>query len=94
MVKNLEESNYDFEIEKILKEIKEKKAKRVGLQFPEGLKQYAVEIAEIIERETGAVAFIFFEASYGACDLKEEICKKIDLDLLIHFGHAPYRYSQ
>ncbi len=81
---------YDFELEKIVSEIKKSKAKRVGLQFPEGLKQHALKIAQEVEKKTGALAIIFVDPTYGACDTKDEQCKKLGIDLLIHFGHTEF----
>lgn len=89
--KNIKMSSYDFELPKILKEIQKNKAKVVGLQFPEGLKIHAVKIAEEIEKKSGAEVVIFFNTTYGACDLvKEEDAKKLKLDMLIHFGHSKF----
>jgi len=82
--------SYDFEIPRIVREIKKHRAKVVGLQFPEGLKIYAVEIAEEIEKKTKAKTIIFIGPTFGACDLKEDIAKKLRLDMLIHFGHNKF----
>ena len=82
----INESDYDFELAKILKEIKRCNAKLVGLQFPEGLKTNALAIASEIEKKTDAKVIIFIDPCYGACDLKE-----IEgMDLLIHFGHNEF----
>jgi len=86
---------YDFEIERIVKEIKKLKArpgnvKKVGLQFPEGLKTRAVELAGEIEEKSGAVTVIFADPCYGACDTKELEAKKLGLDLMVQFGHDPF----
>lgn len=64
------------------------KAESVGLQFPEGLKLHAVEVASEIEAETGATVIISADPCFGACDVAD-----IDMmgmvDLLVHFGHKP-----
>ncbi|MEM2918481.1 MAG: diphthamide synthesis protein [Candidatus Altiarchaeota archaeon] len=83
-------SSYDFEVQRILDEIKKSKAELVGLQFPEGLKQYAVEIANEIEKKTNAKVVIFIGPTYGACDLKLDTGKKLKLDMIIHFGHNKF----
>ncbi len=84
--------SYDFEISRIVKKIKKEKAKVVGLQFPEGLKQEVVKIAKEIEEKTKAKVIIFLGPTYGACDLvKDEDAKKLNLDMLIHFGHSKFR---
>jgi 2-(3-amino-3-carboxypropyl)histidine synthase len=82
---------YDLEIERIIKEIKKTKAKTVGLQFPEGLKDRAVEVAEKIEAATGATTVTFVDPTFGGCDLKLEQAKKLGVDLLVHFGHTEYK---
>lgn len=78
---------YDFQLDTILGRIRKDRVKRVGLQFPEGLKKYAVEIAREIEERTNTETIIFIDPCYGACDLKETDIEKLDLDLIIHFGH-------
>lgn len=81
-------TNYQFNIHQILDEIREKGAKIVGLQFPEGLKVHATELARKIENETGAMVLISGDPCYGACDLSDNVMDGI-VDLLVHFGHTP-----
>ena len=76
---------YDLEIDRIVAEIKKEKPKTVLLQFPEGLKQYATEIVDILESKTKAEFFIWMGTCFGACDIP-----KTDADLIIQFGHAPW----
>lgn len=83
--------DYDLELGKVVREIIGSGAKTVGLQFPEGLKDRAVEVAERIEAETGATTITFVDPTFGACDLKEEQCAKLGVDLLVHFGHTEYK---
>jgi 2-(3-amino-3-carboxypropyl)histidine synthase len=78
-------SNYDFEIEKILAEIKKQKAKTVALQFPDGLKPFAQEIIKELEQKTSAKIFLYGGTNFGACDIPA-----LDVDLLIHFGHSAW----
>lgn len=80
---------YDLELEKIISEIKKKKAKIVLLQFPDGLKQYATAVVDYLEEKTKARFIIWLGSCFGACDtpvLGKNIEKKIDL--LIQFGHS------
>lgn len=84
-------NDYDFELEKITKEVKKNRAKTVGLQLPEGLKQYAMDIASRIEKETKTKVIILTDVTYGACDLKKQQAEKLGIDLLVHFGHTPLR---
>ena len=41
-------SMYDMDLDKVIRKINSKNVKTVGLQFPEGLKMQAVNIARII----------------------------------------------
>jgi len=86
--------DYNLEIDRILKEIKKSKAKFVGLQFPEGLKMYAIDIAKEIEEKTDAKTVIFINPTYGACDTKGKDAEMLNLDLVIHFGHTEMRFGE
>lgn len=83
-------SGYDFETNRIIKVIKKRRAKFVGLQFPDGLKGYAVEIADEIEKKTNARTVIFIDPLYGACDTKENEAEMLGLDMIVHFGHTEF----
>ncbi|MGC8699416.1 MAG: diphthamide biosynthesis enzyme Dph2 [Candidatus Micrarchaeia archaeon] len=62
---------------------------KVLLQFPEGLKQYALEYAKKLE-EKGDEVIISASPSFGACDLAIDEAKKVGAEKLIHFGHAEF----
>ncbi len=79
-------NSYDFELEKIKKRIKERGARRVGLQLPEGLKTVAIDVAAEISKDTGAEVIISGNSCYGACDIDEK--QERIVDLLFHFGHT------
>lgn len=81
-------TNYQFNIEQILDKVRETKAEVVGLQFPEGLKVHATELANRIENETDALVLISGDPCYGACDLSDMEMNGM-VDLLVHFGHTP-----
>jgi len=83
-------SDFDLELMRVIEEVKDSGAKLVGLQFPEGLKDRALEVAELIEKESGARTVTFVDASYGACDLATSDAEKLGVDLLIHFGHTKF----
>ncbi len=76
-------NNYNFELERVIKEIKKQKAKIVCLQFPDGLKKKAAEIAEYVEKSTKAKCIIWMSTCFGACDIPN-----VKADLLIQFGHS------
>ncbi|MEM2948274.1 MAG: diphthamide biosynthesis enzyme Dph2 [Candidatus Anstonellales archaeon] len=67
----------------------ENKGMRILLQFPEGLKQYAMQKAEELESQ-GHEVFLSSSNSYGACDIAVEEAKAIGADKIIHYGHAPF----
>ncbi|MCK5548578.1 MAG: diphthamide biosynthesis enzyme Dph2 [Thermoplasmata archaeon] len=67
---------------RILALVKEKGAKSVGLQFPEGLKREILDVADTLQRE-GFEVVLNADPCFGACDISPMPC-----DLLIHFGHA------
>ncbi|MDH5807307.1 MAG: diphthamide biosynthesis enzyme Dph2 [Candidatus Methanomethylicaceae archaeon] len=75
---------YDFEIEKILKELKN--VKKVFIQAPDGLKQYL----NILNEFKDITFFISTDPCYGGCYLLDDIAKKINCDLIIHFGHEKF----
>ena len=56
---------YELELDKVIKNIKLKKAKRVLLQFPEGLKPYSTVIAEEVEEKAGCECFIWLGDCFG-----------------------------
>jgi 2-(3-amino-3-carboxypropyl)histidine synthase len=62
---------------------------RILLQFPEGLKQNALEYARKLEKE-GNEIFISSSPSFGACDLAINEARKLGVNKLIHFGHAEF----
>lgn len=62
---------------------------RILLQFPEGLKQKALEHAKRLESE-GNEVFISASPTYGACDLALDEARNIKADKLVHFGHAEF----
>jgi 2-(3-amino-3-carboxypropyl)histidine synthase len=78
---------FDFEEERIKQEIAKLGAKRVLLQLPEGLKPEGPRLAKIIEK-TGALPIISADPCYGACDLATAEAESLEIDLIVHFGHA------
>ena len=77
---------YDLELERVIREIKKIKAKKVCIQLPDGLKDKAVEIVNFIEKNTSAECLIWLETCYGACDIPQ----LKNVDLLIQFGHSNF----
>ncbi len=79
---------YDLELEKVISDIKNSKAKLVLLQFPDGLKPYATTIVDYLEEKTDGQFLIWFGSCFGACDVPVGLEKiKPQIDLIIQFGH-------
>src|SRR3989344_5184930 len=84
---------YDLELDKIVRTIKKEKAKKVLLQFPEGLKQYSTIIVEELEKRIKDVDFfIWLDSCFGACDVPIET-ERLRIDLIIQFGHSEWQYG-
>jgi 2-(3-amino-3-carboxypropyl)histidine synthase len=79
-------SEFDFDLNGILDTIKSKNYKTIGLQFPEGFKRKAVNIAKELENETGAGIMISGNPCFGACDIDTALAGKVDI--MFHFGHS------
>ena len=81
---------YDFEEDRLLKELKQRKPKRVLLQVPEGLKKEAVRLAELIQDKAKVQVVVSGELLWGACDIAISEAKIIQADLIVIYGHAPF----
>ena len=64
---------------------------RILLQFPEGLKQKALEYSKKLESE-GNEVFISVSPTFGACDLALDEARAIKADKLVYFGHAEFHH--
>jgi len=97
-IKEVQEK-YDLELDKVISQIKKSRAKLVLLQFPDGLKPYAITIIDYLEEklapkgvppksEVGGKFLIWLESCFGACDTPVSLEKlKPKIDLVIQFGH-------
>ena len=80
------QKTYDLELERATDSIKQSKSKRVLIQFADGLKPYATEIADYLEEKTGAEILICLGSCYGACDIPVGL-ESLGIDIVIQFGH-------
>jgi len=87
--KTIDEINevYDLELEKVVGTIKKNKAKKVLLQFPEGMKPYAQTVVKEVEGKVDCNCFIWLGSCFGACDLPLEV-ERLGVDLIVQFGHS------
>lgn len=67
------------------------RGKRVALQFPEGMRRGALELAERVRREVGCTPILLGGRCYGACDLPgRDALERMRVDALVHLGHAGF----
>ncbi|MEM4772520.1 MAG: diphthamide synthesis protein [Nanoarchaeales archaeon] len=77
----------DFQINKILEIIKEKKPKKVLLQFPDGLKPKSKEVYDAIKNSFPDIEiYIWLGETFGSCDVPIWL-EKYEFDLIINIGH-------
>jgi len=69
--------------------VKAKGARRIVLQFPDGLKRHAAPLVRALATEGIEVAAVAGDPCYGACDLALDAVALTGADLLVHIGHAP-----
>lgn len=83
--------DYDLELKKVAKKIKEEKAKTVLIQLPDGLKPKANEINEFLKKEIDKNTKLLFwaDSCFGACDIPLS-AKNAKVDLIIQFGHSEW----
>lgn len=81
-------SNYNFEIHKTIYNIRQKSAKRVCLQMPEGLLIYAPIIADIITEFCQCETLIMGDVSYGACCIDDYTARALGCDFIVHYAHS------
>jgi 2-(3-amino-3-carboxypropyl)histidine synthase len=87
--KQLLPNNYNFEIEKTLWRIQETQAKRIGLQFPEGLQMFACILCDILKSLSEIEdCIVLADIVFGACCVEDLTASELNLDLLIHYGHS------
>jgi len=86
-ITSLELQDYDLRLDYLCNNINEKGYKKIMLQFSEGLKKWATEIKDTIEKKTEAKVLISADSCYGACDFPLFV-EHLDIDLIVQFGHS------
>lgn len=79
---------YDLEVERVSDEIRERHARRILLQLPEGLRPRALQLARELEERADAEVLILGNSCYGACDIALKQLEAVEADLLVHYGHS------
>jgi 2-(3-amino-3-carboxypropyl)histidine synthase len=68
--------------------VRDRGARLVALQLPEGLKRRALELVDGIEKATDARVVVSADPCYGACDLIDAQLEPLGVDLVVHVGHT------
>ena len=84
---------YELELERVTAEITKRGARRILLQLPDGMRPFAFQIAEYIRKATPSEVIISGDSCYGACDIASRQALDLNVDLLIHYGHACFVQS-
>ncbi|MBD3156171.1 MAG: diphthamide biosynthesis enzyme Dph2 [Candidatus Aenigmarchaeota archaeon] len=77
------------DIDKIKEKLKESRAEKIFIQYPEGLVPKIVNIARYLEKE-GFEVVLSMEPCYGACDLRDMEAKRLGCDTILHIGHTDF----
>ncbi|KAI9852429.1 MAG: Diphthamide biosynthesis protein 1 [Thelocarpon superellum] len=81
--------NYSFEIHKTIHRIRTSGARKVALQFPEGLLLFATTISDILTHFCpGTETLIMGDVTYGACCIDDYTARALGCDLLVHYAHS------
>ena len=81
--------NYSFEIHKTIHRVRSAGAKKIALQFPEGLLLFATTISDILTRFCpGSETLIMGDVTYGACCIDDYTARALGCDILIHYAHS------
>ena len=84
------EMPFEIPLDDMIREIKRKRAKRVFIQAPEGIKPYVAREVPLIEERSGASIVLHGDPTYGGCDLASCESARVESELVIHLGHTPF----
>lgn len=84
------DNKFDFDLKKVASEVNKKAPKRVLVQLPEGMKMYAYEIADYLDKNTKTEVIVSGDSNWGGCDIAVDEAKNVKADLIVHFGHAKF----
>jgi 2-(3-amino-3-carboxypropyl)histidine synthase len=78
-----------IDLSNAITELKKKKAKKVFVQVPEGLKVKTEGIIEELEKK-GFEAITAMDPCFGACDIKQQEAKRMGCTAILHLGHTAF----
>lgn len=82
-----------LELKELNQKIEETGAKKILVQIPEGLKHKIIEIKNALETN-GKEIVISMDPCWGACDIKDNEAKDMNLDLQVHIGHNQFMKNE
>jgi len=79
-------------VERVMEELQQVdvSGKRVAVQIPEGLKQYAGIVIDVLRAGGAEEVILFIDPNYGACDIRDSEAKRVGAEVLIHLGHSSF----
>lgn len=85
---------WDYELDRIVEAVHDRDAKKVGLQFPEGLKRRGPKVTDDLREllPEDVTVMMSGQPCYGACDLDTYMMRRTDV--FVHFGHSPMKESE
>ncbi|CAJ0574823.1 unnamed protein product, partial [Mesorhabditis spiculigera] len=88
LVLDLESVPNFFDLPATISWITENDFAKVGLQFPDRFIRYSRFIAERIEKETKARAYVLADTSYKSCCVDEVAAAHVPCDSIVHYGDS------
>ncbi|MGQ9543772.1 MAG: diphthamide biosynthesis enzyme Dph2 [Candidatus Bathyarchaeia archaeon] len=82
--------SFQFEIDRLISEVKRRRVRRLLLQMPDGLKGHAIHISKEVKDKTGVEVYISAGACYGGCDVAISQARVVHADLIAHYGHTEF----
>jgi len=83
--------DYELDLGYLLRELVERRARRVLVQLPEGLKRYYTKLVDFLSKVSGAEVVADASPIYGSCLI--DPAEVSGYDLVVHVGHDPYPLS-
>jgi len=78
-----------MKFEDVVEKLKEMNARKIFIQYPEGLTLRIVDISKKLENE-GFEVLVCVEPCYGACDIRDVEGKRLGCDTILHIGHSEF----
>ncbi len=73
----------------VIKKLRDAKARKVFVQYPEGIKLRIQEIVKELEKE-GFDVVLCIEPCFGACDIRDNEALRLGCDTIFHIGHEDF----